>query len=255
MPTKKTAPSSAELQELLQAGAHFGQRTQRWNPKMAPYIFAARGGVHIIDLIQTADRLQVALKYIEEQTANGKTILFVSTKRQAKTIVADAAKRSGMPYVTYRWLGGMLTNWNTISTRIRHLKQLETGREDGSWDKLTKKEKLLRDVKITKLSKVFDGVRDLEKAPDLMFIVDVPREEIAIQEAHTLKIPIIAMVDTNANPDGIDFPIPANDDAIKSIHLIVNKIADAASAGHAQYVAKTPTKEELDESKTNADEK
>ncbi|MCC7543095.1 30S ribosomal protein S2 [bacterium] len=236
---KTTAPSASALQELLQAGVHFGHKTERWHPKMAPFIHSARNGVHILDLIQTETRLKEAEKIVEQLTGQGKTVLFVATKRQAKAVVEKAAKDAGMPYVTYRWLGGMLTNWETISSRIRHLKKLEAQREDGSFDKLTKKERLLRDEETTKLSKTFGGVRDLTQLPDALFIVDIPRETIAIKEANHLKTPVIAMADTNANPEGVQYVIPANDDAVKSVALITNRIAQAASKGAAAYAAKT----------------
>jgi small subunit ribosomal protein S2 len=251
MPTKKTATTVAKsdktiaVKELLQAGAHFGHRTERWHPKMAPYIHGARGGVHIIDLVQTEDLLEKAEKFVRQITAQGKEVLFVATKRQAKVIVTEAAKSAGMPYVTHRWLGGMMTNWETISKRIRHLKKLEVARADGSLDRMTKKERLLIDNEIEKLTKVFLGVKELESAPGAIFVVDVMREVTAIKEAKTLKIPVIAMADTNANPELVDYVIPANDDAIRSIQLIAGRIARAASEGKAEYDAKT--KQDMEE--------
>lgn len=241
---KTTTPDMKQLTELLQAGAHFGHKTARWHPKMAPFIFGDRGGVHIIDLTQTATRLSEAEKFIEQTTAKGGKVLFVATKRQAKSIIEEAARKAEMPYVTYRWLGGMMTNWETISKRLKHLKQLETGKADGSWDRLTKKERLDLDNEIISLSKVFDGVRDLEGAPAALFVVDVPREQIALQEAATLKIPVVAMVDTNADPDPVMYPIPANDDAVSSIKMITNAVAEAAAKGRATYEAKTNTADE-----------
>lgn len=254
MPTKKTTTPAVKpkksdkttaIKALLQAGAHFGHRTERWHPKMAPYIYGARGGVHIIDLIQTEDLLEAAEKFVRQITAQGKVVLFVATKRQAKAIVTEAAKNAGMPYVTHRWLGGMMTNWETISKRIRHLKKLETGREDGSWNHLTKKERLLLDEEIDALNKVFLGVKDLDETPGAIFVVDVMREETAIKEARTLKIPVIAMADTNANPGLIDYIIPANDDAIRAIELITGRIARVAAEGRAEYNAKT--KQDMEE--------
>lgn len=236
---KTTAPSAGALQELLQAGAHFGHKTERWHPKMAPYIHSARNGVHIIDLIQTETLLKQAEKFVEELAEQGKTVLFVATKRQAKAIVEKAAQDAGMPYVTHRWLGGMLTNWQTISSRVRHLKKLEAQKADGSWDSLTKKERLLLDEEILKLSKTFDGVRELTQLPDALFVIDIPRETIAIKEANHLKIPVIGMADSNANPEGVQYVIPANDDAVKSVALITNRIAAAASKGRMAYDAKT----------------
>lgn len=241
---KAAAPDTKQLTELLQAGAHFGHKTSRWHPKMKPFIFGARGGVHIIDLIQTSARLNEAEKFVEQLTAKGGNVLFVATKRQAKSIVETAAREAQMPYVTYRWLGGMMTNWQTISSRLKHLKQLEAGKADGSWDRLTKKERLDLDNEILKLSKVFDGVRDLEAAPAAVYVVDVKREEIALQEATTLGLPIIAMLDTNANPARIAYPIPANDDAVASIAYITNRIAAAAAKGRAAYESKTIVEDE-----------
>lgn len=242
--TASKTDASANLQALLQAGAHFGHRTERWHPKMASYIHSARNGVHIIDLIQTEDQLEKAEKFVRELTTNGKSVMFVATKRQAKNIVTEAAQKADMPYVTHRWLGGMMTNWETISSRIRHLKKLEAAKADGGWDHLTKKEKLLLDEEIASLTKVFSGVKELTAPPAAIFVVDVMREMTAIKEARTLKIPVIAMVDTNADPDMIDYPIPANDDAIKSIALITGRIADAAAQGHAAYNAKTKNDKE-----------
>jgi small subunit ribosomal protein S2 len=243
--TKKPAAVAAKsdktaaVKELLQAGAHFGHRTERWHPKMAPYIHGARGGVHIIDLVQTEDLLEEAEKFVHETARQGKPVLFVATKRQAKAIITEVAKSAGMPYVTHRWLGGMLTNWQTISSRIRHLKKLEAGREDGSWDHLTKKERLLLDNEIDALNKVFLGVKELDTTPGAIFVVDVMREDTAIKEARTLKVPVVAMADSNANPEVVDYLIPANDDAIRSIQLIAGRIARAAAEGKAEYDAKT----------------
>jgi small subunit ribosomal protein S2 len=243
--TKKPAAAAAKsdktaaVKELLQAGAHFGHRTERWHPKMAPYIHGARGGVHIIDLVQTEDLLEKAERFVHETARQGKPVLFVATKRQAKAIITEAAKSAGMPYVTHRWLGGMLTNWETISKRIRHLKKLEAAREDGSLERMTKKERLLIDNEIEKLTKVFLGVKELDSTPGAIFVVDVMREETAIKEAKTLNIPVIAMADSNANPESIDYVVPANDDAIRSIQLIAGRIARAAAEGKAEYDAKT----------------
>ncbi|MBP9827498.1 30S ribosomal protein S2 [Candidatus Saccharibacteria bacterium] len=227
------------VQELLKAGAHFGHRTERWHPKMAPFIHSARNGVHIIDLIQTGDKLVTAEAKIRDIATAGGSVLFVATKRQAKAIVQQAAIAAGMPYVTHRWLGGMLTNWNTISGRIRHLKKLEAAREDGSWDHLTKKERLLLEEEIASLTKVFSGVKELSGPPAAIFIVDLTREDIAIKEANTLGIPVFAMVDTNADPTSVEYPIPANDDAVRSIQYITERIAKAAADGKAVYDAKT----------------
>ncbi len=247
MPTKTAASktdATQNLQALLQAGAHFGHRTERWHPKMAQYIHTARNGVHIIDLVQTEDLLEKAERAVRSLAEDGKQILFVATKRQAKAIVTDAAKNADMPYVTHRWLGGMMTNWETISSRIRHLKKLEAAKADGGWDHLTKKERLLLDEEIASLTKVFEGVKDMPTPPAAIFVVDVMRELTAVKEARTLGIPVIAMVDTNADPGLVDYPVPANDDAIKSIALIANRIATAAAAGKAAYDAKTKNEKE-----------
>lgn len=239
--------TTVDLKQLLESGAHFGHQTRRWNPKMKKYIFGVRGGIHIIDLVQTGALLEDALKFVTKTTENGGDILFVATKRQAKNVVKDAAVSAGMPYVTERWLGGMLTNWGTISKRITRLKQLEEQKASGEMEaNYNKKEVGVLTEEIAKLTHVFAGVKDMKGMPAAVFVVDAPHENTAILEARRLNIPVIAFADTNANPDLIDYPIPANDDAIKAVTVITKMVADAASAGKAKYAAKH--KEEVEES-------
>lgn len=245
--------TSVDLKQLLEAGAHFGHQTRRWNPKMKKYIFGARGGIHIIDLVQTGALLEDALKFVTKTTENGGEILFVATKRQAKNVVKDAAVAAGMPYVTERWLGGMLTNWNTISKRISRLKMLEEQKASGEMEtNYNKKEVGVLTEEIAKLNHVFGGVKDMKGMPAAVFVVDAPHENTAILEARRLNIPVVAFADTNANPDLIDYIIPANDDAIKAVTVITKMIADAAGAGKTKYAAKH--KEEVVEEKA-AEEK
>lgn len=240
--------TSVDLKQLLEAGAHFGHQTRRWNPKMKKYIFGVRGGIHIIDLVQTGALLEDALKFVTKVTSEGGDILFVATKRQAKNVVKDAAIAADMPYVTERWLGGMLTNWNTISKRISRLKMLEEQKASGEMEaNYNKKEVGVFTEEIAKLNHVFGGVKDMGSMPAALFVVDAPHENTAILEARRLNIPVIAFADTNANPDLIDYVIPANDDAIKSVTIITKMIADAASAGKTKYAAKH--KEEAEEVK------
>lgn len=231
------------LKELLEAGAHFGHRSERWNPKMQQYIFGVRNGVHILDLTQTAPQLATAEKTVYELAKTGGQILFVGTKRQAKPIVQKYAKDAGMPYVTYRWLGGMLTNLDTIKLRIQRLKKLETQKAEDDFAGVIKKEKLKLEEEMQKLQKTFDGVRDLYGTPAAIYVVDMPKEDIAVAEAHKLKIPVIAMADTNADPELATYPIASNDDAIKSIDYITGKIAAAAKRGAEEYKAKAQSEE------------
>jgi len=231
--------TSVDLKQLLESGAHFGHQTRRWNPKMKKYIFGARGGIHIIDLVQTGALLEDALKFVTKVGENGGEVLFVATKRQAKNIVKDAAVSAGMPYVTERWLGGMLTNWNTINKRISRLKMLEEQKASGEMDtNYNKKEVGVLTEEINKLNHVFGGVKDMKGMPAAVFVVDAPHENTAILEARRLNIPVVAFADTNANPDLIDYLIPANDDAIKSVTVITNMIAEAAGVGKTKYAAK-----------------
>ena len=219
------------MKALLETGVHFGHRTRRWHPKMKPYIFTERNGIHILDLQQTIVILHDVYEMVRDTVAEGGTVMFVGTKRQAQDIVEQEATRCGMPYVNQRWLGGTLTNWVTIKTRIEHLDQLEKRREKGEFEGLKKNERLMIDREIDRLLLRIGGIRSLKEVPDLMFVVDVSNEETAVKEANTIGIPVIAMVDSNVNPDPVDHVIPSNDDAIRAIKLIVSKMADAALEG------------------------
>jgi small subunit ribosomal protein S2 len=221
------------MKALLESGVHFGHRTNKWDPRMKPYIFTERNGIHIIDLQQTSKMLSQAYNVIRDAVANGGTVLFVGTKRQAQETVAEEATRCGMPYVTERWMGGMLTNWSTMHARIEELERLEKMRDTGELDRLTKKEGLLIGREITRLTTRLSGTRTMKRRPDLLFIIDVGREEAAVHEANLLNLPIVAMVDTNCNPQNIDYVIPSNDDAIRAIKLLVAKVADAVLEGKA----------------------
>ncbi len=218
--------SDVGLDQLLEAGVHFGHQTRRWNPKMKPFIFTERNGIHIIDLRKTLDRLKIAQQSIREVVLRGDRVLFVCTKKQLRYIVEEEGERCGAFYVTERWLGGMLTNFQTIRKQIRRLKELERGQEENAYEFYTKKERLVLDRERIKLDKYLVGVKDMSRLPGAIFIVDAKRETIAVKEAAKLGIPIIAITDTNADPDLIDFPIPGNDDAIRSVSLIAKAIAD-----------------------------
>jgi small subunit ribosomal protein S2 len=222
---------TASMIELLEAGVHFGHQTQRWNPKMKPYIYGARNGIYVIDLRKTTDLLDRAYELVRDYAAKGKNVLFVGTKKQAADVVAEEAARSGAYYINRRWLGGMLTNFETIRGRVNKLKELEEFINNGYVDKLPKKEVAQLNRQLAKLSKTLGGIKDMRGLPDLIFIVDQAKEEIAIKEANKLGIPVICLADTNANPDGIDYIIPGNDDAIRSIKLITSKLADAVLEG------------------------
>jgi len=219
------------LKELLEAGVHFGHRTKRWNPKMRKYIFTERNGVHIIDLQQTVSQLQKAYNYMRDLAQNDGTVLFVGTKRQAAPIIVQEANRCEMPYVDKRWLGGTLTNFKTIRSRVDYLIELEQRRDRGEFNKLPKKEALKLNEEIERLQRRVGGLRRLQRLPDALFIVDTRREDLAVKEANKLDIPIVALVDTNCDPDPIDLPIPSNDDAIRAIKLMVGKMADAIIEG------------------------
>jgi small subunit ribosomal protein S2 len=219
------------MKALLETGVHFGHRTRRWNPKMKPFIFTERNGIHIIDLQQTISALDNAYNLIRTTVAEGGTVLFVGTKRQAQETIVKEAARAGAPCVTYRWLGGTLTNWRTIRQRIETLHNLEARRDRGEFDLLPKKEALDLERLIEKLNLRLGGIKDMRKLPDVLFVIDVHREVTAIREANSLNIPVIAMVDTNCDPDPIDLVIPANDDAIRAIKLIVARLADAVLEG------------------------
>ena len=219
------------MKDLLESGVHFGHRTQKWNPYMEEYIFAARNDIHIIDLQQTVQALEEAYELIKETVASGGSVLFVGTKRQAQDIIKKNAEKVGMPYVIGRWLGGTLTNWQTIRERIHELERLEAMRDRGEFEVFSKKEALGMTREIERLESRLGGIREMDGLPSLLFAVDVSREEIPVHEANLLKIPVVAMVDTNCNPKSIDYVIPANDDAIRGIQLIVATIAQAVSEG------------------------
>lgn len=221
------------MKALLETGVHFGHRTRRWNPKMKPYIFTERNGIHILDLQQTIVMIEDAYNVVRDTVADGGQILFVGTKRQAQDTIAHEASRAKQPYVNQRWLGGTLTNWKTIRQRIDYLKQLEERQEAGEFDLLKKRERLRVDREVEKLNARLGGIRDMKGLPDLLFIVDVNHEDTAVREANILKIPVISLVDTNSDPDLIDYIIPSNDDAIRAIKLITSKMADAALEGLA----------------------
>ena len=221
----------ASMIELLEAGVHFGHQTQHWNPKMKPYIYGARNGIYILDLRKTTTLLDAAYDAVRDYAAKGKNVLFVGTKKQAAEVVAEEAKRSGAYFINRRWLGGMLTNFETIRGRVNKLKEMEEFINNGYVDKLPKKEVAQMNRQLAKLSKTLGGIKEMRGLPDLIFIVDQAKEEIAIKEANKLGIPVICLADTNANPDGIDYIIPGNDDAIRSIKLITSKLADAVLEG------------------------
>src|SRR5690349_9340835 len=228
------------MKALLESGVHFGHRTNKWDPRMKPYIFTERNGIHIIDLQQTVKLLNQAYTVIRDTVANGGTVLFVGTKRQAQETIAEEAIRAGMPYVTERWMGGMLTNWTTMFKRIQELDRLEKLRETDEINRLTKKEGLMIGREITRLQTRLSGSRIMKRRPDMLFIIDVGREESAVREANLLNIPIVALVDTNANPQNVDYVIPSNDDAIRAIKLLVAKIADAVIEGKAMRKEEEP---------------
>ena len=224
-------PDTATIKELLEAGAHFGHQTSRWHPAMKKYIFTKRNGIHIIDLEQTAAMLDKACDFVRQVAAEGGNILFVGTKKQAQEAIEQEAQRCGMFYVNQRWLGGVLTNFATIQARIDYLVRLEDQKERGDFERLPKKEALKVEEEILRLNRQMGGFKELTNLPDALFIVDPTKERIAIAEARRVGIPVVAIVDTNCNPDNIDYPIPANDDAIRTIKLICSKIADSVIEG------------------------
>ena len=223
--------SVVSMKQLLEAGVHFGHQTRRWNPKMAEYIFTERNGIYIIDLQKTVKKLEEAYMFVRDLAAEGEEVLFVGTKQQAQESIKEEAARCGVPYVNARWLGGMLTNFVTIKRRIKRLGQLKAMKEDGTFDLLTKKEAAKLDLEIEKLEKYMGGITEMKKQPAAMFIVDPRKERIAVAEAKKLGIPIIAIVDTNCDPDEIDYVIPGNDDAIRAVKLIAGAMADAVIEG------------------------
>ena len=219
------------MKQLLEAGVHFGHQTRRWNPKMAEYIFTERNGIYIIDLQKTVKKLDEAYMFVRELSANGENVLFVGTKKQAGDSIKEEAERAGAYYVNARWLGGMLTNFKTIRRRIDRLAQLRKMEEDGTFDRLPKKEVVKLELEIEKLEKFLGGIKEMNKLPGALFIVDPRKERIAVAEAHKLGIPIVAIVDTNCDPDEIDYVIPGNDDAIRAVRLIASAMADAIIEG------------------------
>ena len=242
--------ANISMKALLESGVHFGHRTNKWDPRMKPYIFTERNGIHILDLQQTVKLANQAYSVIRDTVAAGGIVLFVGTKRQAQETVMEEAVRAGMPYVTERWMGGMLTNWSTMHQRIQELERLENLRDSGDINRLTKKEGLLIEREITRLQTRLSGVRSMKRVPDLLFIIDVGREDAAVAEANLLNIPIVALVDTNCNPQKVDYVIPSNDDAIRAIKLLVSKMADAVLEGKAMRKEEEP--EQVEEVKVEA---
>ncbi|MBR4702916.1 MAG: 30S ribosomal protein S2 [Oscillospiraceae bacterium] len=228
------------MKQLLEAGVHFGHQTRRWNPKMAPYIYMERNGIYIIDLQKTVKKLEEAYSFVRDTASNGGTILFVGTKKQAQDAVKEEAERVGMYFVNARWLGGMLTNFKTMRTRIDRLQQLRKMQEDGTFDMLPKKEVIKLTGEIAKLEKYLGGVKDMRRLPSILFVIDPRKERNAIAEARKLHIPIVAIVDTNCDPDEVDYPIPGNDDAIRAIRLISSTMANAVQEGRQGADAEAP---------------
>ena len=232
------------MRQMLQAGLHFGHQTRRWNPKMKPYIYGPRNGIYIINLDRTMQLLKTAYRYLADQVANGGKVLFVGTKRQAQDIIAEEAQRCGMYYVNFRWLGGMLTNFKTIKQSIERLKKIEAMQEDGTINRFPKKEILKMEKERIKLTRNLGGIKNMRTPPDVVFVVDPKKEELAVMEANKLSIPVIAITDTNCDPDNIDFVIPGNDDAIRSIRLITGLMADAVLEGKSRQRDKEDAYEE-----------
>jgi len=226
-------PDTATIKELLEAGAHFGHQTSRWHPKMKQYIFTKRNKIHIVDLEKTAEMLDTACQFVKQASADGGKILFVGTKKQAQSIIEEEALRCGMYFINQRWIGGILTNFTTIQSRMDYLVRLEDQQERGEFQRLPKKEARKKIEEIEKLNRNMGGFKEMTELPDVIYIVDPAKERIAIAEAHKMRIPIVAIVDTNCNPDEIDYPIPANDDAIRAIKLITGKIASAVLLGQS----------------------
>lgn len=229
------------MKEMLDAGVHFGHQTQRWNPKMKPYVYTARGGIHIIDLQKTVVRANKAADFIKDIAANGGRLIFVGTKKQAIEPITEAAQRCGQYYVTKRWLGGMLTNFETIKTSIDRLRRIDKMRESGEMNFLTKKERARLEKESLKLTEYLDGIRDMKEKPAAMFVVDLPKEHIAVAEAKRLGIPVVAIADTNSDPEAIEYPIPGNDDAIRSIKLFSNLVAESFIEGAREWEGKLRT--------------
>lgn len=236
------------MKQLLEAGVHFGHQTRRWNPKMARYIFTERNGIYIIDLQKTVTKVKEAYNFIQEVVKSGKSILFVGTKKQAQEAVQEDATRCGMFYVNQRWLGGMLTNFRTIQKRIQYLRELEMEKEDGRFDLLPKKEAKRKEDELKKLEKYLGGIKNMQELPGAIFVIDPRKERIAVAEARKMGIPVVAIVDTNCDPDEIDYPIPGNDDAIRAVKLLTSKMADAVLEARAAMEAELAAAEALAES-------
>ena len=228
---------SVTMRQMLEAGVHFGHQTRYWNPKMAPYIFGARNKIHIINLEKSLPMYQEALKFVRQLSSNKGTILFVGTKRQAREIVKEEAQRAGAPYVDYRWLGGMLTNFKTVKGSIKRLKEMDQMIADGSMERLSKKEQLMNQREREKLERSLGGIKDMERIPDALFVIDVGFHKIAVTEARTLGIPIVGVVDSNNSLDGIDYVIPGNDDSTRAIRLYARGVADAILEGRSQVIS------------------
>ncbi|MCA2980072.1 MAG: 30S ribosomal protein S2 [Myxococcaceae bacterium] len=241
------------MRQMLEAGVHFGHQTKRWNPKMKPYIFGARNGIYIIDLQKTVGLARAALRFVSDVTARGGAVLFVGTKKQAQDVVREEASRAGQYFVTNRWLGGTLTNFKTIKQGIDRLKSLETMKEDGTFDRLPKKEVAALEREREKLEKNLGGVKQLSRLPGAVFVIDPKKEAIAVHEANRLGIPVIGLVDTNCDPEGIDYVIPGNDDAIRSIKLFTGKIADACVEGSARYRASGAAERDAEEQRRRSE--
>ncbi|HCL29611.1 MAG TPA: 30S ribosomal protein S2 [Candidatus Latescibacteria bacterium] len=239
------------IQDLLKAGTHFGHQTRRWNPKMEPFIFTERNGIHLIDLNKSVRRIEAASEIVRKTAQSGKAVLFVGTKPQAKDVIREEAERCNMFFVTERWLGGMLTNWQTIKQNIRHLDHLDRISQDGTYEKLKKKEVLLLEKERKRMVKTLEGIRKMNGLPGLIYIVDIMREHGAISEAQKLGIPSVAIVDTNCDPDQVEFPIPGNDDAIRSIQVITHEMADAVIEGRAANEKGKGARTEEDEETTD----
>lgn len=218
-----------EEKELLEAGIHFGHKAEKWHPKMKPFLYTKRSGIHIIDLEKTKQKLEEALDFISKEASEGKKVLFVGTKRQAQDIVKEEATRIGMPYVAKRWLGGTLTNFRTVISQVKKLKELKEGKESGNWAKFSKKEQAMMKKELERLTDTIGGISELTELPQVLFVIDITKEHIAIKEAKRMGIPVVAVVDSNANPHIVDYAIPGNDDAVKAIKYMVSKVADAVA--------------------------
>ncbi len=249
----REVPLAITVQDLLEAGVHFGHQTKRWNPKMKPFIFTARNGVYIIDLRKTLMSLDAARRKAREVAAEGKPVLFVGTKKQAKEVIRTESQRCGQFFVTERWLGGMLTNFSTIRLSIKRLRDLEKKRDDGTFEKITKKERLKIEKDITKLERVLGGIKDMGRLPGMVVVVDTRKERIAVAEANNLGIPVVGVVDTNCDPDPVDFPIAGNDDAIKSIRLLIREISSGINDGSAALQKEFPPEQSDDEEDDKAE--